>query len=187
MIIASAVNAQLLKFGQANGLFMSAAVGPRIPVTEFAETHNPGAGFDFTFSYTDNEFIPLFFFAGIGYQHFPGSQDYYKQSDHSSISTNSINAALGVRHFLPPMIEQIVIVMPVVELGGSYLYSEVYHQYKSPAGKDDRTVKKSKYGFRFGAGVSMFLLDVMGYFNYFQESQFLSIDLKIRIPIFVKF
>jgi len=95
--ISISISAQTLyKFGDAKGLFMSVGVGPRFPINEFAQSQNLGVGFDVTFSYTDNAILPIFFYTGIGFQHNPGKQDFYKKSDYSSLSTNLLFVNSGV-------------------------------------------------------------------------------------------
>ena len=89
--------AQGIRFGEAKGLFMSVGVGPKIPIGKFADRYNLGVGFDVTFSYTDNELLPVFFYSSLGFQHFPGRQNFYKKSDYSSISNNVIVYNAGAR------------------------------------------------------------------------------------------
>ncbi len=165
---------------------MGLSIGPKVPLGDFAKKHNLGIGFDVTFSYTDNFYIPAFFYTKLGYQHFPGSQSYYKKSDHSAISTNSFMINSGIRVYLPPIMENIAILMPFVELGATYAFQSVYHQYRIDVNKVNSTEENSKFGVHFGGGVSMFLLDVVGYYTYLHNSQFLSMDVRIRIPIYLK-
>lgn len=181
------VPAQSLKFGQVKGLFFSVGVGPRIPIGDFAETHNLGAGFSGSFSYTDNQLIPLFFYGEIGFQHFPGSQTFYKNSDHSSISSNMMLMNLGVRYYYSPLVENVVLLMPIVEGGLSLSYNEVAHLLKVGSGKNNFVEDELKVGFHVGVGVSMFLLDVIAHYNYLHNRQYLSFDLRVRIPVFVSY
>lgn len=186
LLVSSSIHSQMFSPGQAQGLFMSVGVGPKIPIGAFSDSHNIGVGADITFSYTDNNLAPLFFYGKVGFQHFPGRQNYYKASDHSAISTNVITVYPGIRIFLPPIIDQQFLLMPVVEAGASWAWFQTYHQYKLDSGLPNYTDDDTKWGFHIGAGFSMFLLDAMTYYNYFQDHQYLSFDLRIRIPIFVK-
>ncbi len=179
--------AQGLRFGEVKGLFFSVGVGPRIPIGDFAETHNMGAGFTTAFSYTDNIIIPLFLYGEIGYQHFPGSQDYYKSSDHSSISSNMFMFNVGARHYYTPLVENIILLMPIIEGGLSVSYNQVSHILKIDSGKNNFFEDEIKVGFHVGVGVSMFLMDVMAYYNYLHNRQFLSFNLRVRIPVFVSY
>ena len=187
ILVTVSLSAQALKFGEVKGLFMSTGVGPRIPLGDFADTHNLGVGFDVAFSYTDNIVIPLFLYTEIGFQHYPGSQDYYKKSDHSSISSNALVMNLGARHYYTPLVENVVLLMPVVEAGLSISYFETLHVYKIDAGKNNKTEDSFKVGLNVGAGFSMFMLDVMSHYHYFENRQFLSFDLRVRIPVFVSY
>jgi hypothetical protein len=177
---------QIFTPGQAQGLFMSVGVGPKIPIADYSDSHNIGVGFDFTFSYTDNNLAPLFAYTKIGYLHFPGRQNFYKSTDYSSISSNVIFVYPGARIFLPPVIDQEFLLMPVVEVGASWAWFQTYHQFKTGSGRSNYTEDDTKWGFHMGAGFSMFLLDVLTYYNYFHNHQYLSFDLRLRIPIFVK-
>ena len=47
--------------------------------------------------------------------------------------------------------------------------------------------ENSKIGLSGGVGISMFLLEIMANYNYFQTNQYVSIDLKVRIPLYVAF
>ncbi len=179
--------AQALKLGEANGLFMSVGIGPRFPVGALASTHTYGVGFDFGFSYGDNKIIPAFFFAKIGYQNFQGSQDYYRKSDHSGISTDMLFITGGLRYYFPPVIKQFLIVMPVIDFGVMFSYLETLHQYRLEFHKSSIYEDQVRFGFHIGGGVSMFILDVLAYYNYLQENQFISLEMRVRIPIFVSY
>jgi hypothetical protein len=112
LTFSSALMAQNLDSGKARGLFMSFALGPRIPVANLAKYQAVGAGINFGLSYTDNEYLPLFVYAKVGFEHFPGSVDYYRRSDHSSLTTNVVPLNVGARIFLPPVIKDIVMLYP---------------------------------------------------------------------------
>lgn len=181
----SVVQGQTFKFGDAKGLFMAVGVGPRFPIGSFSEKSNIGVGFDITFSYTDNLFLPVFLYSNIGYQHYPGKQDLYKKSDYSSFSSNVLTFSGGVRHYFPPLLENIVLLMPVLDVGAEFAYFENFHQYKLDRNKQNSVEQIGKFGFQVGAGFSMFILDVMTYYNYLKSNQYISFVLKANIPIFV--
>jgi hypothetical protein len=176
-----------LKFGEAKGLFMAIGVGPRIPIGSMAENQNIGVGSEVTFSYTDNQFIPFFLYSSIGFQHFPGRQDFYKASDYSSFSSNVLTISPGIRYYFKPILESVVLLMPIVDAGASWALFEKLHQFKIDSGKNNYVEEASKFGFHIGAGFSMFILDVITYYNYFPANQYFSFNLKANIPIFVKF
>lgn len=186
-ILSQLIVAQELKFGQAKGLFMSVGVGPRFPIADLSESHNLGAGFNTAFAYTDNLVLPIFIKGELGFQHLPGRQNFYKSSDYSSISTNLLTINLGGRYYFPPMVKDVVLLMPILEAGISFGYFETFHQFKAGSGFSNRVEEEVKAGFQAGIGVSMFLLDVIAYYNYFASKQFLSFDLRVQIPVFVTF
>lgn len=164
---------------------MAVGVGPKFPIGSFSDKNNIGIGFDITFSYTDNLFIPVFIYSNIGYQHYPGKQDLYKRSDYSSFSSNVLVLTGGVRHYFPPLLENIVLLMPVLDIGAEFAYFENFHQYKLDRNRQNSVEQIGKFGFQVGAGFSMFLLDVMTYYNYIKSNQYISFVLKANIPIFV--
>lgn len=184
--ISSAVTAQEYVYRKALGLFMSLGVGPRVPVGDAWDAQNIAAGGDVTFSYADNEVLPFFVYARLGYQHFPGRQKLYDTTDYSSLSNNAINLDIGARYFFPPIMEQIVLLMPVLEAGPSLAFFEKLHQFKADSGREAFLENSSYFGFHIAAGFSMFMLDVMASYYYFYENQFLSFNFKVRLPIFVR-
>jgi len=177
-------------FAQANsagakGIFMAVGVGPRFPIGDFSDRRNIGIGADITLSYVDNNFIPFFLYTSIGYQHYPGREDFYKQSDYSSFSTNAVVIAPGLRYYFKPLLDNIVLLMPVIDAGAEYCYYEDLNQFKLSTGKSNKIDDYSKFGFHIGAGVSMFLLDAITYYNYLPQHQYISFSLKANIPIFI--
>jgi hypothetical protein len=182
----NSIYGQLFRFGEARGLFLSIGTGPTIPIGTFSESRNLGIGFDVTLSYTDNEFLPVFLYSKIGFQHFPGKQAFYKRTDYSAFSSNVLSIQPGVRLFLPPLFNEDFILMPVVEGGLTWAYFMDNHQFKIDSGKNNYDSDDNKFGFHLGVGFSMFLMDVMANYNFILHHQFLSFDLRVRIPIFVK-
>lgn len=177
---------QFIDPGKARGIFMSVAIGPRIPISSFANSQNIGVGFNIEISYTDNEFIPLFLYTKIGYEHFPGSIDFYRNTDYASLTTHTIPINAGFRLFLPPLLENIVLLIPIIEAGGSFLVIEKSHQFKMDSGRSNFLEDNTKVGFHIGAGFSMFLIEIAGAYNYFPDYEYLAADVRLRIPIFIK-
>jgi hypothetical protein len=172
---------------KARGLFIAFGVGPRLPIDEFAVSSDPGYGFNLEIAYTDNGYLPLFLFAKFGYEHFPGSQDFYQSTDYSTFSTTSIPINLGLRYYFPPLMENIVLFIPLIEASFSYAYYQKLHEFKVESGKNNFTENLSRVGLSGGAGISMFMMEILVSYNYFQSNQFVSLDLKIRLPLYVVF
>ncbi len=170
---------------KARGLFIVFGVGPRLPVSSFSNQSALGYGFNIEIDYTDNEYIPVFLFTKLGFQQFPGSQTFYQSSDYSNYSINSFPLTIGARYFFPPLIEKVVLFMPVVELSAAYNFTQVLHQFKAQTGRSNFVENNSKLGVSGGVGISMFLLEVMATYNYFQSTQYVGIDLKVRIPLYI--
>lgn len=186
ILLVSVSSAQSLKFGEAKGLFMAVGVGPKFPIGNFGDRCNIGVGFDVTLSYTDNLFLPVFLYTSLGYQHYPGRQDLYKTSDYSSFSSNVLTLAAGVRYYFPPLLENVVLLMPIADAGLEFGYFENFHQFKLDTNKPSYVEQKGKFGFQIGGGFSMFILDVITYYNYLPNNAYISFVIKANIPIFVK-
>ena len=175
--------AQFSDPANAQGVFLTVGVGPRFPIGEFSDQQSIGAGFDAMISFTDNELAPLFFYLNIGYQNHPGDYDYYKITDLSSISTNIVSFQTGGRFFLSPLVEDMILLMPIVEGGLTFAYVEKYQQYKIDSGRNDKLRSISQLGFHIGAGLSFFLMDVIASYNYLQSNQYFSVNLRLTIPL----
>ncbi|MDR3628368.1 MAG: hypothetical protein P4L45_16105 [Ignavibacteriaceae bacterium] len=181
----SAVFAQKVPIDKARGVFISVGVGPRLPVSSFASSTDIGYGFDVEIDYSDNEFFPVFLFGKIGFDQYPGAQSYYESTDYSNFSTNSLPISLGAKYYFPPLVENIVLFMPVVEFSANYEYMQKLHQFKPASGKSNNLEDISKLGFSAGAGFSMFMLEIMVSYNYLQNNQYISADLKVRLPLYI--
>lgn len=182
-ILVSSSFAQLYNPGDASGVFLTVGVGPRFPIGELGSQHTIGAGFDVQLSYTDNKLAPLFFYFDLGYQNHPGDYDFYKISDHSSITSNIVSFHLGSRYFMEPLLEDMILLMPIIEGGITYAYVEKYHQYKIDSGKSDKLQGVSNLGFHVGGGISFFLMDLIATYNYLNSHQYISFNLRLTIPL----
>jgi len=172
---------------KAQGFFLAFGVGPRVPVLDFSNQSDLGYGFNIEFSYADTDVLPIFLFAAVGFEQYPGSQDFYKETDYSNFHTNSLPVTLGGRYYFSPLIENIFLLMPFIQASANYNYYEKLHQFKVGSGRNNFLADKSKFGFSAGAGVSMFMMELLASYNYYELNQFVSLDLKVRIPLFVKF
>ncbi len=172
---------------KARGLFIVFGVGPRFPISSFSNQSSFGYGFNVELDYTDNEYLPFFLFAKLGFQQFPGSQTFYQSSDYSNYSINSFPLTIGAKYFFAPLLENVVLFMPVVEVSAAYNFTQVLHQFKAGSGRSNFVENNSKLGISGGVGISMFLLEVMATYNYFQSTQYVGIDLKVRIPLYIVF
>ncbi|MCL5027647.1 MAG: hypothetical protein M1480_01370 [Bacteroidetes bacterium] len=179
------VFAQKAPIDKARGLFIAFGVGPRLPISYFSNSSDLGYGFNVELSYTDDEYLPVFIFGKIGFDQFPGSQEFYETTDLSNYSTNALPISLGARYYFPPLVENIVLFMPIVEVSFDYTYFQKLHQFKLASGKSNYLEDISKFGFSVGTGLSMFMLEVLASYTYFQTNQFLSVDLKVRLPLYI--
>ena len=172
---------------KARGFFVSFGVGPRLPISNFASSTDLGYGFNLEFSYTDNNFIPLFLFAKVGYEQYPGSQGFYESTDYSNFSTTNVPLSAGIRYYFSPLLESAFLLIPLAEVSASISYLKELHQFKLTAGKSNFYNENYKFGFTAGVGISMFLMEILASYNYFESNQFISADLKIRLPLLVIF
>ncbi|HAB54508.1 MAG: hypothetical protein A2315_13905 [Ignavibacteria bacterium RIFOXYB2_FULL_35_12] len=172
---------------KARGFFISFGVGPRLPISNFASSTDLGYGFNLEFSYTDNNLIPLFLFTKIGYEQYPGSQGFYESTDYSNFSTTNVPLNAGIRYYFSPLLESAFLLIPLIEVSTSFSYLKELHQFKLTADKSNFFNENYKFGFTAGVGVSMFLMEILASFNYFESNQFISADLKIRLPLLVIF
>lgn len=170
---------------RAVGFFFGVGVGPRLPIGDFASNTDVGYGFNLEFSYTDNEFLPVFIYTTIGYEQYPGSQNFYRETDYSNFNTSSLPLNFGIRYYFPPLAENIVLFMPILQASGSYTYFQKLHEFKPGRGKTNYLEETSKFGFSVGVGISMFMLEMLASYNYLESNQFVGFDLRVRIPIFI--
>lgn len=186
LFFSSLLFSQGFQLGEARGLFVSVGVGPKIPIGNFSATNDIGVGFDITASYTDNQFLPLFFNLKLGYQTFPGATKMYKTTDYASFTTNEFFVMPGIKFHFPPIITDEVLIMPVAEVGPSLGLFLNTHIFKSASGRVNFDETITKFGFHLGAGISMFFLEGILSYHFFSDYQAISFDLRIQIPVFAK-
>ncbi len=85
------------------------------------------------------------------------------------------------------MLEQIVLLIPIVELSASYTYFEKLHEFKVDSDRINFKEDISKFGVTGGVGISMFMMEIMAAYHYMESNQFISVDLRVRIPLFINF
>jgi hypothetical protein len=172
---------------KARGIFGAFGVGPRLPLSSFANLTDVGYGLNIELAYTDNESLPFFLFARIGFEQYTGSQSFYEVSAYSNYSVNSVPLIIGLRHYFAPMLQNVFLFMPFVEAAGAFNYYSVLHQFKIGTGRSNFSEDVIKLGASAGVGISMFLMEVLASYNYFESNQFLAFDLKIRLPLYINY
>jgi hypothetical protein len=172
---------------KATGFFVAFGVGPRMPIGDFSNTTDIGYGLNIEFSYTDNEFLPIFLFANLGFEQYPGSQNFFQETDYSNYHTNSLPVNIGARYYFSPLLENIVLLMPIIQVSASYTYYQRLIEFDQNIERNNFLESESKFGFSAGAGVSMFMMELMAAYNYMPSNQFISVDLKVRIPLYINF
>ncbi|NWF50564.1 MAG: hypothetical protein HXY49_08475 [Ignavibacteriaceae bacterium] len=185
LILAGTIYSQYSPTSKARGFFLSFGVGPRLPVSNFATTTDLGYGFNIELAYTDNDYLPFFLFGKTGFEVYPGSQNFYQETQYTNLSTQFLPVNIGLRYYFAPIAENVVLFMPFAEFSASYLYIQRLHQFKPGFGLTNYLEENSKLGFSGGAGLSMFLMELLFNYNYFEKHQFISVDLKVRLPLFI--
>ncbi|MCW9097960.1 MAG: hypothetical protein OQJ93_11270, partial [Ignavibacteriaceae bacterium] len=74
---------------------------------------------------------------------------------------------------------------PVIEGSVSYTYFQVLNEFKLNAGRTNFKNELWKVGGTIGAGLSMFLLEIMAYYTYYDSNQYISFNLSVRLPLFI--
>lgn len=172
---------------KARGVFVAFGVGPRLPLGNFAGSSDMGYGFNIEISYTDNEYIPFFLFAKLGYGVYPGSQSFYQATDYSTFSTTNFPINLGLRYYFKPIMENILLFMPIIEFSVSYNFFSKLHEFKPAALRSNYIEDNAKLGVSAGAGISMFMMEILASYSYYQTNQYVSLDLKVRLPLYIIF
>ena len=172
---------------KARGIFLAIGVGPRLPVSSFSNQSDLGYGFNLEVSYTDNEYIPIFLFAKVGVEQYPGSPDFYQTSDYTNLSTTSFPLHMGMRYYFSPIVENVVLLIPIMEVSAVYTFFSRLHQFKPESGRNNSTEEISKLGLSAGGGFSMFLMELLLTYTYFENIQFVSFDIKVRLPLFINY
>ncbi|MCH6576055.1 MAG: hypothetical protein IH795_12805 [Bacteroidetes bacterium] len=172
---------------KARGVFLAFGVGPRLPISDLSNSTDLGYGFNIEVSYTDNEYLPFFLFVNVGFEQYPGSQSFYQETDYSNFSTNALPVNVGIRYYFSPLLEQIVLLIPIVELSASFTYFQKLHEFKVDSDRINFKEDMTKLGVTGGVGLSMFMMEIMAAYHYMETSQFISVDLKVRIPLFINF
>jgi len=170
---------------KARGTFLAVGVGPRIPAFDFNNTTMLGYGFNVEIAYTNNEYLPLFLFGKAGFEQFPGAQSFYQASNYSHFSTSFLPLSFGARYYLAPILKNIVLIIPNIEVAANITVFQKLHQFKISSGKNNFLEEGSKLGFSVGVGASMFLVEMLASYNYLQNNQYLSFDMKVRLPLYV--
>ena len=186
VLLTANFNAQGFSLGEAKGLFFSLGVGPKLPIGDYSATNGLGIGLDVTFSYTDNQILPLFFYTKLGYQHYPASDNLIKSTDYASFMTNEYLILPGMRFYFSPIIQDEILLMPIAEVGFSLGFFNNTHIFKSDSNTNNYDEFLTKFGFHIGGGFSMFLLETTINYYFFPDNHSLSLDLRIQIPIFAK-
>jgi len=185
LILPSFLIAEKLPASKAEGVFIAVGVGPRLPVGSFSSSTDLGYGLNLELSYTDSDYLPFFAFGRIGLEQYPGSQEFYQGTDYSNLSTRSIPIQLGVRFYLSPLFDDIVPLIPVLELAASYSYIQKLHEFKIGSGRTNFKEDISAFGGSAGFGISMFLLEIMASYNYYKSNQYFAFNLNVRLPLLI--
>ncbi len=172
---------------KARGFFFGVGVGPRIPFGNFSSKTTLGYGFNAEISYVDNKIMPYFLFGRIGFEQFPGSQDYYQDTEFSHYSIQYLPVTFGVRHYFPPILKNVFLLTPIVEVSASMVVFQELQDFKPGVNRNSFLEDGVKLGGSVGFGISAFVLEMMANYNVYNENHFVSFDLRVRLPLYVSF
>ncbi len=186
-IISSFNQAQIVDFklGQVRGLFLELGVGPTFPVGDFAVNHTLGSKIETAFSYADNDIFPIFVYGKIKYAMFQADFVEIINNPVYELSTQIISFEPGIRFYIPPFEKKVILLMPYIDTGFDVSYLIVTNQ-QTKGIIAQFTNNQAKMGLHLGVGVSMFLLDTGVEYNYHHGNQYLGLNVKLRLPIFIK-
>ncbi len=187
ILFQSILFAENLPASKAEGVFIAVGVGPRLPIGSFSNSTDLGYGLNLELSYTDTDFLPFFIFGKIGLEQYPGSQDFYQGTDYSNLSTRSIPVQVGIRYFLSPLFDDVIPLIPVLEVAASYSYIQKLHEFKIGSGRTNFKEDISAFGGTAGIGISMFILEIVAEYNYYKSNQYFSFNLNVRLPLLINF
>ena len=77
--------------------------------------------------------------------------------------------------------------MPIVQVSASYTYYQRLNEFDQNSGRNNFLEDENKFGISAGGGISMFMMELIANYNYMPTNQFISIDLKVRIPLYINF
>ncbi|MBK7866221.1 MAG: hypothetical protein IPJ75_04050 [Ignavibacteriales bacterium] len=172
---------------KARGYFFAMGVGPRIPFGDFSSKTVFGYGFNAEISYVDNKIMPFFIYGKIGFEQFPGSQEFYQDSEYSHYSVQYLPVSVGVRHYFSPILKNVFLITPIAEVSGSMIVFQELHDFKPGVNRNGYIEDGVRFGGSVGFGVSAFVLEMMASYNVYNNDQFFSFDLKVRLPLYVSF
>ena len=144
----------------------------RVSNRGYGENQNIGVGTDVTLLHRQ-QIHTNFLYPQLDTTIF-GRQNFYKVSNYSSFSSNVLVVSPGVRYYFKPILESVVLLMPIVDIGVNWALFENYINSKLKAEKII-TLKKLPNLVFTSARFSMFILDVITYYNYF-PNQYLSFN-----------
>lgn len=185
LVLAASVFASKPPAERAVGLFFAIGVGPRFPISNFSNSTDLGYGLNLELAYVNSDLMPLFIYAKAGFENFPGSQNFYQITQYSTYSIISIPLSVGGRYYFKPLMENVILFIPMVEASLNFNNYSVLHQFKGSANRANYNSTNSKLGISAGIGFSTFLIELLGSYNYYKSSEYLSIDLKVRLPLII--
>ena len=75
--------------------------------------------------------------------------------------------------------------MPMLECSINYSFYSILKELKNGTAINNITQHEHKFGFSAGIGLSAFMMELLASYNYYNSNQFVSIDFKIRLPLYI--
>ncbi len=161
------------------GLFAAPQLGVRYPSGESYDKHKTGFNIGASLQYATTAF-PFFLKTEFGYSHFPQS----KLIDNAYHQKSIYSVSLGVEYLFYPIFASEAILVPFISFDLRYNFIERMRTEYIPE-LNNKSFFDQKFGFSIGAGVSVFLVDVIAKYYYQTYEPYVGFDFRLRLPVYI--
>ncbi|MBU2447361.1 MAG: hypothetical protein KJ666_17560 [Bacteroidetes bacterium] len=161
------------------GLFIAPQLGVRFPSGDSFEKHKAGFNIGGSVQYATSAF-PFFLKTEFLYSHFPQNklvENAYHQKSIYGIS-------VGAEYLFFPIFASEAILVPFISFDIRYNFIE-RTRTEYLAKLQTSTLYERKFGFSFGAGVSIFLVDIVAKYYYLTYEPYVGFDFRLRLPVYI--
>jgi hypothetical protein len=161
------------------GLFVAPQLGVRFPSGGSFEKHKTGFNIGGSLQYASSTF-PFFLKMELLYTHFPQN----KLIDNAYHQKSIYGISLGLEYLFFPIFVSEAILIPFICFDLRYDYIErTRTEYITKL--QTAILSEQKFGFSFGAGVSVFLVDIVAKYYYLTYEPYVGIDFRLRLPVYI--
>lgn len=161
------------------GLFVSPQIGVRYPSGESYDKYKVGFSLGGSLQYATSAF-PFFLKTEFLYAYFPQN----KVVDNAYHQKSIYGLSLGAEYLFYPVFASEAIFVPFISFDIRYNFIE---RIKTEYSSQLRTSSSfdQKFGFSIGAGVSVFLVDVIAKYYYLTYEPYVGFDFRLRLPVYI--